>query len=134
MLIKLSGGDFMMYKVFLKDLGNRLKYQRKKLDLTQTELVEIINRGLDKNDDDYLSDKQMSRVECGESATRFDKLVRWSLALDKTPDYFLLGIDYGDDSRDGKILQISGCLKNCSMNDIDTVLMLVQGMNSRNNF
>ena len=25
--------------------------------------------------------------------------------IGKTPDYFLLGIDYGDDSKDGKILQ-----------------------------
>lgn len=123
----------MTYKVFLKDLGNKLKYQRKKLGLTQGDLVEKINKGLNKNDDDYLSDKQMSRVECGESATRLDKFVKWSLALEKTPDYFLLGIDYGDDSKDGKILQICGCLKNCSNEDIDTVLMLVQGMNSKNN-
>lgn len=122
----------MTYKVFLKDLGNKLKMQRKKLGLTQSELVEKINKGLNKNDDDYLSDKQMSRVECGENATRLDKFVKWSLALGKTPDYFLLGIDYGDDSKDGKILQICGCLKNCSNNDIDTVLMLVQGLSSKN--
>lgn len=49
----------MTYKVFLKDLGNKLKMQRKKLGLTQSELVEKINKGLNKNDDDYLSDKQM---------------------------------------------------------------------------
>lgn len=123
----------MTYKVFLKDLGNKLKMQRKQLGLTQNELVEEINKGLNKNDDDYLSDKQISRVECGESATRLDKLVKWSLALGKTPDYFLLGIDYSDDSKDGKILQICGCLKNCSNDDIDTVLMLAQGMSSKNN-
>ena len=123
----------MTYKVFLKDLGNKLKYQRKKLGLTQGDLVEKINKGLNKNDDDYLSDKQMSRVECGERATRLDKFVKWSLALEKTPDYFLLGIDYGDDSKDGKILQICGCLKNCNNEDIDTVLMLVQGLSSKNN-
>lgn len=122
----------MIYKVFLKDLGNKLKIQRKKLRLTQSELVEKINKGLNKNDDDYLSDKQISRVECGENATRLDKFVKWSLALGKTPDYFLLGIDYGDDSKDGKILQICGCLKNCSNDDIDTVLMLVQGLSSKN--
>lgn len=123
----------MTYKVFLKDLGNKLKQQRKLLRITQSELVEKINKGLTKNDDDYLSEKQMSRVECGKSATRLDKFVKWSLALEKTPDYFLLGIDYGDDSKDGKILQICGCLKNCSNEDIDTVLMLAQGMSSKNN-
>lgn len=35
----------MTYKVFLKDLGNKLKMQRKKLGLTQSELVEKINKG-----------------------------------------------------------------------------------------
>lgn len=122
----------MTYKIFLKDLGNKLKYQRKNLGLTQGALVEKINKGLTENDDDYLSDKQLSRVECGKSVTRLDKFVKWSLALGKTPDYFLLGIDYSDDSKDGKILQICGCLKNCSNDEIDTVLMLVQGMNSKN--
>jgi len=81
-------------KVFLRELGIKLKQQRKQLGLKQSELVEKINNGLSKNDDDYLSDKQMSRVECGKSATRLDKFVKWSLALGKTPDYFLLGIDY----------------------------------------
>lgn len=123
----------MTYEIFLKDLGIKLKHQRKLLGLKQSQLVEKINKGLNENDDDYLSDKQLSRVECGKSATRLDKFVKWSLALDKTPDYFLLGIDYGDDSKDGKILQISGCLKNCSDDDIETVLMLVQGMSSKTN-
>ena len=123
----------MTYEIFLKDLGIKLKHQRKLLGLKQSQLVEKINKGLNENDDDYLSDKQLSRVECGKSATRLDKFVKWSLALEKTPDYFLLGIDYGDDSKDGKILQINGCLKNCSDEDIETVLMLVQGMSSKTN-
>lgn len=122
----------MLYDVFLKDLGNKLKRQRKALGLTQSELVEEINKGIGKNEDDYLSDKQMSRVECGESLTRIDKFVKWTLALGKTPDYFLLGIDYGNNNKDGKIMQISGCLRNCSDDDIDIVLMLVQGMNNKN--
>ena len=121
----------MTYEVFLRELGIKLKQQRKQLGLKQSELVEKINNVLNKNDD-YLSDKQMSRVECGKSATRLDKLVKWSLLLGKTPDYFLLGIDYSDDSKDEKILQICGCLKNCSNEEIDTVLMLAQGMNSKN--
>ncbi len=123
----------MTYEIFLKDLGIKLKHQRRLLGLKQSQLVERINKGLNENDDDYLSDKQLSRVECGKSATRLDKFVKWSLALEKTPDYFLLGIDYGDDSKDGKILQINGCLKNCSDEDIETVLMLVQGMSSKAN-
>ena len=121
----------MTYKAFLKEFGIKLKQQRKQLGMMQSELVEKINKGLSKNDDDYLSVKQLSRVECGKSATRLDKFVRWSLALGKTPDYFLLGIDYSDNSKDGKILQICGCLKNCSNDDIDTVLMLAQGLSSK---
>lgn len=66
----------MTYKVFLKELGIKLKQQRKQLGLKQSDLVEKINNGLNKNDDDYLSDKQMSRVECGKSATRLDKFVK----------------------------------------------------------
>ena len=69
----------MTYKAFLKELGIKLKQQRKKLELNQSELIEKINKGLTKNDDDYLSEKQLSRVECGKSSTRLDKFVRWSL-------------------------------------------------------
>ncbi len=122
----------MLYDIFLKELGNKLKRRRKALGLTQSELVEEINKGIAKNEDDYLSDKQVSRVECGESLTRLDKFVKWTLALGKTPDYFLLGIDYGDNNKDGKIMQICGCLRNCSDDDLDTVLMLTQGMSSKN--
>lgn len=123
----------MTYKLFQKKLGRKLQDQRDKIGLTQNELVELINKGISKNDDDYLSDKQMSRVECGKSSTRLDKFVRWTLALGKTPDYFLLNIDYDNNSLDGKIQQISACLKNCSESEIDMVLMLVQGMNSKHN-
>lgn len=80
----------MTYKVFLKDLGNKLKMQRKKLGLTQSELVEKINKGLNKNDDDYLSDKQMSRVECGENATRLDKFAKVISRIGKNSRLFFV--------------------------------------------
>lgn len=121
----------MTNKLFLKELGNKLKKQRENMRLTQSELAEELNKGLSKNDDDYLSDKQISRVECGKSTTRLDKLVKWTLALGKTPDYFLLNVDYDNNSVDGKIQQISACLKSCTDSEVDTVLMLVQGMNSK---
>ena len=44
----------MTYKAFLKELGIKLKQQRKKLELNQSELIEKINKGLTKNDDDFL--------------------------------------------------------------------------------
>lgn len=40
----------MTYKAFLKELGIKLKQQRKKLELNQSELIEKINKGLTKND------------------------------------------------------------------------------------
>lgn len=36
----------MTYKAFLKELGIKLKQQRKKLELNQSELIEKINKGL----------------------------------------------------------------------------------------
>lgn len=38
----------MTYKAFLKELGIKLKQQRKKLELNQSELIEKINKGLTK--------------------------------------------------------------------------------------
>lgn len=38
----------MTYEIFLKDLGIKLKQQRKKLGLKQSELIEKINNGLEK--------------------------------------------------------------------------------------
>lgn len=119
--------------LFQKELGKKLQIQREQIGLTQSQLAEVLNKGLTKNDDDYLSCQQISKVECGESLTRLDKFVKWSLALGKTPDYFLLNIDYDNNSLEGKILQISACLKNCTESEIDIILMLVQCMNSKNN-
>lgn len=123
----------MINVLFQKELGKKLQIQREQIGLTQSQLAEVLNKGLTKNDDDYLSCQQISKVECGESLTRLDKFVKWSLALGKTPDYFLLNIDYDNNSLEGKILQISACLKNRTESEIDIILMLVQCMNSKNN-
>lgn len=39
----------MTYKAFLKELGIKLKQQRKKLELNQSELIEKIKRNEEKN-------------------------------------------------------------------------------------
>lgn len=77
--------------LFLKEIGNRLRMRRKEMNLTQSELVELLNQKTSAINDDYISDKQISRVESGHNYTRLDKFVTWCLILDKTPDYFLLG-------------------------------------------
>ncbi len=118
----------MSYQLFIKEVGERLKRSRKALGYTQSELVEILNKNCNQADDDFLSDKQMSRFESGHNCTRLDKFVKWSLALGKTPDFFLLGIDNSNDKNDSKIEQICEYLKLCDENDINNVLLFVKAM------
>lgn len=118
----------MSYQLFIKEVGERLKRSRKALGYTQSELVEILNKNCNQADDDFLSDKQMSRFESGHNCTRLDKFVKWSLALGKTPDFFLLGIDNSNDKNDSKIEQICEYLKLCDESDINNVLLFVKAM------
>lgn len=115
-------------KNFIKEVGNRLKKRRKELDYTQAKLVEILNKNISADDDDYISDKQISRVESGHNYTRLDKFVTWCLALEKTPDYFLLGIDNEQENRNSKIKQICEYLKLCNDDDIENILIFVKAM------
>lgn len=112
----------MEYKNYLKEVGFRLKRQRINLGLTQKELADKI---AEKSD---LSDKQISRFECGENGTRIDKLVELSIALGKTPDYFLLGIDKSDENTDRKIEQIDEYLRLLSNEKIELVLTFVKAL------
>lgn len=121
----------MSNKIFIREVGNRLKKRRKELDYTQAQLVEILNRN-NHTKDDYISEKQISRVESGHNYTRLDKFVSWCLALEKTPDFFLLGIDNGENGKDNKIIQICEMLKLCSNDDIDNILMFVKLMYEKN--
>ncbi len=113
---------------FIKEVGNRLKKRRKELNYTQSELVEILNKYNCSINDDYISDKQISRVESGYNYTRLDKFVSWCLALEKTPDYFLLGIDNGRYGKDDKINQICEYLKLCTDEDIENMLVIAKAM------
>lgn len=122
----------MSNKRFIKEVGNRLKKRRKELDYTQAQLVEILNNNISADNDDYISDKQISRVESGHNYTRLDKFVSWCLALGKTPDYFLLGIDNGQDDRDNKINQICEYLKLCTDEDIENTIIFVKAMFEKN--
>lgn len=112
----------------MKQVGLRLKKRRKELGYTQAQLVEIINKSYEDIGDDLISDKQMSRFESGHNTTRLDKFLKWSLALGKTPDYFLLGIENGEDTANDKIDQICSLLKLCKAEDVDNVLLFVKAM------
>ena len=107
------------YKTYLQEIGYRLKRQRIRLGLTQKELADAI---AEKSD---LSDKQISRFECGENGTRIDKLVELSLALGKTPDYFLLE---SDEEINRKVEQIGEYLMLLSAENVDLVLTFVQAL------
>ncbi len=122
----------MSNKRFMKEVGYRLKKRRKELDYTQAQLVEILNKNVSTDNDDYISDKQISRVESGHNYTRLDKFVSWCLALGKTPDYFLLGIDNGQNDRDNKINQICEYLKLCADEDIENTIIFVKAMFEKN--
>lgn len=117
---------------FMKDVGNRLKRRREELGFTQAQLVEILNRKEAYENDDYISNKQISRVERGHNYTKLDKFVSWCIVLGKTPDYFLLGIDNGQKDRDSKINKISECLRLCEDADIDNTLIFVKAMLDKN--
>lgn len=112
----------MEYKTYLQEIGYRLKRQRIRLGLTQKELADIISAKSD------LSDKQISRFECGENGTRIDKLVELSVALGKTPDYFLLGIDKSDEDANRRIDRIDEYLRLLSPEKVDLVLTFVQAL------
>lgn len=112
----------MEYKTYLQVIGYRLKKERIRLGLTQKELADKIAAKSD------LSDKQFSRFECGENGTRIDKLVELSIALGKTPDYFLLGIDKSDKDVNRKIEQIGEYLMLLSAEKVDLVLTFVQAL------
>lgn len=122
----------MSNNTFLKEVGNRLKKRRKELDYTQSELVDILNKNSSNDNDDYISDKQISRVESGHNYTRLDKFVNWCLALGKTPDFFLLGIDNGHNNKDDKIKHICEYLKLCSDEDVSNTLIYVKAMFEKN--
>lgn len=123
----------MNNKEFLKEVGIRLKTERNNLNYTQAQLVEKLNKNLSNTDQDYLTDKQISRVECGESTTKLDKFVNWCLLLGKTPDYFLLGIDHDSSSKKEKIKTINEYLHICSEDDIDNILLISKAFSEKSN-
>ncbi len=64
-----------------KDIGSRIAARRKKLGLKQTEVEERAKIGY----------KYLSNIERGISIPSLEVILRLSLALDTTPDEFLVG-------------------------------------------
>lgn len=110
----------MNYDNFLRQIGFRLKKQRLSLGLTQKQMADAIASKCD------ISDKQLSRLESGANATRLDKFVELCIALGKTPDYFLLGIDRGNETDEKATAQITEYLKLLPQNELSLVLAFVK--------
>lgn len=64
-----------------KQIGKRIARRRKKLGLTQAKVEEMAELG----------QKYLSNIECGISIPSTEVIMRLALALDTTPDEFLVG-------------------------------------------
>lgn len=64
-----------------KQIGKRIARRRKKLRLTQAKVEEMAELG----------QKYLSNIECGISIPSTEVIMRLALALDTTPDEFLVG-------------------------------------------
>ena len=65
-----------------KAVGARLKQMRRKRGLTQSELAARL---------DYSSERQLQRIENGETSCSVDKLMEIAQILEVTTDYLLFG-------------------------------------------
>lgn len=75
-------------------LGRRIALRRKTLNLTQDDVAEATG----------LSNNHISNIENNHSIPSIDTLMKICIALDSTPDYFLLGaIRSTDESLQGDI-------------------------------
>lgn len=67
-----------------KDVRERIKILRKRKHLTQSELSEYL---------DYTNERQLQRIESGETACSVDKLMEVAQVLETSTDFLLFGIE-----------------------------------------
>ena len=65
-----------------KDVGERIKVLRKRKHLTQSELSECL---------DYTNERQLQRIESGETACSVDKLMEVAQILETSTHFLLFG-------------------------------------------
>lgn len=65
-------------------VGGRIKQLRKSRNLTQSKLSEYL---------DYTNERQLQRIENGETACSIDKLMEIAQILDSSTDFLLFGIE-----------------------------------------
>lgn len=67
-----------------KNVGKRIKELRKRKQMTQSELSGFL---------DYTNERQLQRIECGETACSVDKLMEVAQILETSTDYLLFGVE-----------------------------------------
>ena len=67
-----------------KNVGERIKILRKRKHLTQSELSNYL---------DYTNERQLQRIESGETACSVDKLMEVAQILEMSTDFLLFGIE-----------------------------------------
>ena len=100
-----------------KEVGNRIKKLRVDNNLTQAQLAEKLY---------YVTERQLQRIENGETLCSTDKLVEVAQILGTTTDYLLFG--------DELLQELKGKLKVNGINGKDIVLPLYDGLLLRINF
>lgn len=78
-----------------KEVGFRIQQLRKSRNLTQCVLAEML---------DYTSERQLQRIECGETACSVDKLMEIPQILDVSTDYILFGVQKSEVEIVGRLL------------------------------
>lgn len=73
-----------------KEVGQRIRMLRKKRSMTQLQLAEYLN---------YTTERQLQRIERGETGCSIDKLMEIAQILGTSTDYLLFGRELKDDSQ-----------------------------------
>ncbi len=96
-------------------LGQRLKKRRRELGLTQEQLAECCD----------VSSTYISHIETGIAKVSLEVLYRVSVALQVTPDYFLLDTVKPPDYIKGEIASL---LKKCDQQTLYTASKLIEAL------
>ena len=94
-----------------KAVGARLKQMRRKRGLTQSELAARL---------DYSSERQLQKIENGETSCSVDKLMEIAQILEVTTDYLLFGTEKNQTGRFQK------CLANKTEKQVEYLYRLLE--------
>lgn len=112
----IKGGQIMHY-LCKKEVGKRIKELRIENNLTQAQLADKLY---------YATERQLQRIENGETLCSTDKLVEVAQILGTTTDYLLFG--------DELLEELKGRLKSNGINGKDIFLPLYDGLQLKINF